>query len=142
MQWKPGRGFDMTMALAIEPPGTGLGNAAGGKVRNTSQAVLREAISAPPFGAGDPAVEIDGPQPFMPVVQPRNPRSHYRWVDAVVTFAVMVLFTAALACMVGELHGAPSAPVTKTATTNVAPSAMPHLAANRPATGRAGPTSV
>ncbi len=132
----------MTMDLAIEAPGTVLGKAATSAGRNTLQPSLREAISAPPFGAGDPAVEIDGPPPFVPIVQARNPRSHYRLVDAVVTFTVMAFFTAALAGMVGELHGAPSAPVTKTATTNVAPSAMPHVAANSPATGRAGSTSI
>jgi hypothetical protein len=105
------------MALAIESPGTVLGKAAASAGRNTQQPSLREAIPAPPFGAGDPAVGIDGPPPFMPIVRRRNPRSHYRLVDAVVTFTVMAFFTAALAWIFGELHGAPSAPVTKTATT-------------------------
>ncbi len=54
--------------------------------------------SALPQGAGDPAFEIAGPAPFVPVPAARR-RSRYAVVDALVTLAAIAGFVSALAAL-------------------------------------------
>ena len=134
----------MAMGLAIEPPGPAIGNAGTDQVRCTPQPVLHAAFAAPPIGAGDPAVEVSGSEPFVPVVWARSRFSRYRYqlVDALVTFAVMAWFTAAFVWMVGELHGGASGPVTETAGTKVSPTAVPQISVSPAAAVGAKSTSI
>jgi hypothetical protein len=67
-----------------------------------------------------------GAAPANPVQPARA--SRYQWVDALVTFAAVAWFTAALAGMVGEWHGAPSAPA---AATGGMPAPLPQASASQ-----------
>jgi hypothetical protein len=132
------------MGFAIQALGPAIGNARTGQVQRTPQPVLHETLAALPIGAGDPAVEVGGSEPFVAIAWARSRFSCYRYqlVDALVTFAVMAWFTAALAWMVGDLHGGTSGPVTETAVIKPSPPAVPQFSASPANTVGAESTSI
>jgi hypothetical protein len=115
----------MAMGFAIALPSPAIGNAAADPVQLTRQPGPYGASTPPPLRAGEPAVEMGAPRSIVPIVRACIRPSRYQLVDALVTFAVMAWFTAALAWMVSDARGVSSAPVTETAATKDVPAALP-----------------
>ena len=63
--------------------------------------------------------------------------SHAQWVDALVTFAAMAWFSAALVGMAGELHVIPSTPAAQHAGSGVVPPLSPQAATSQDNSGHA-----
>jgi hypothetical protein len=72
----------------------------------------------PPAGAR-------APESIAPVARATIALSRYQLAEALMTLAVMALFSGALAGMLGELQGAPSAPAARPAATGDLPHAPP-----------------
>jgi hypothetical protein len=84
---------------------------------------------APAASAIGAAGESAAPERFVPVAPTLAGSDRHRWVEALVTFAIMAWFTAALAWMVGELYGGPSGPLAEIAVTTIAPASGPQVTA-------------
>lgn len=61
--------------------------------------------SSLPVGAGDPAFDVGGAEPFIPVGAAHRQDSPGHWVDALVTMIAMAWFALALVGIAGEWRG-------------------------------------
>ena len=80
---------------------------------------------------------ISSPAPTFRTV-PGEHRRLTPLVDALVTFAVMAWCSVALASMVGELRGVPSAPATQAAAARDTPATLPQVSARPGNSAHAG----
>ena len=126
----------MTIGLAIESRRVGANNVATDGASHARQPAPGEAIGTLPIGAGDPAVEIAGPERFTSIERVRYGRARYGMADALVAFAIMVWLTATLAALAGEFQGGTSTPVTHAGVAAAAPTTQAHVAASLTATVR------
>ncbi len=116
----------MTMILAIDVPAAAHAAPRSNPPGPGAQSAPRGALAASATGA---AGESAAPERFVSVAPTLAGGDRYRWVEALVTFAIMAWFTAALAWMVGELYGGPSGPLAEIAVTTIAPASGPQISA-------------
>ncbi len=119
----------MTTGLAIDAPGRAPGNRDSGSTHCPPQPLPREAIAVPPVGRLDPTDDDAVPGRSASRAYRRRWRSHYGWVEGIVTMGTIIGFTVAPVLMAGEWLGGQVASLTQTIATTVAPAADPTVAA-------------